>query len=54
MSLSFMVAGVIVLTASAWLSGRSFQTARIRSSLTTGVIIVPLLGFFAKALGARI
>ena len=53
-SLSFMVAGVIVLIASAWLSGRSFQTARIRSSLTMGVIIVPFLGFFAQALGARI
>ena len=48
-SLLFMFSGITALMGSVWLSGRSFEHARVRGSLTLVLFFVPLFGLFVTA-----
>jgi hypothetical protein len=44
-----MFAGVTALVGAIWLSGRSFERARVRAALTLALFLVPMFGLFVTA-----
>lgn len=47
-SIGMVLAGVIFLAISVWLSGFTFVTARRRATVTLLLFVVPLAGLFAR------
>lgn len=52
-SLFFMFSGITALVGAVWLSGRSFERARVRAALALALLLAPMFGLFATALVAR-
>jgi hypothetical protein len=52
-SLLFMFSGVIVLVGSVWLSGKSFEGARVRATLALALFLAPMFGLFVTAFVAH-
>jgi len=48
-SLLFMFSGVTALAGSIWLSGRSFERARVRAALALILFLAPMFGLFVTA-----
>ena len=48
-SLLLMFAGVTALVSSIWLSGRSFERARVRAALALALFLAPMFGLFVSA-----
>jgi hypothetical protein len=48
-SLLFMFSGAAALVSSIWLSGRSFEHARVRAALALTLFVVPMFGLFVTA-----
>lgn len=48
-SLLFVFSGATALAASVWLSGRSFERARVRAALALALFLVPMFGLFVTA-----
>lgn len=50
-SLLFMFSGITALVGAVWLSGRSFERARVRAALALALFLAPMFGLFATAGG---
>lgn len=48
-SLLFMFAGITALVGSVWLSGRAFESARVRAALALAFFVAPMVGLFVTA-----
>lgn len=48
-SLLFTFSGVTALVGSVWLSGKSFEGARVRTTLALALFLAPMLGLFVTA-----
>ena len=48
-SLTFMFSGALLLLASLWLSGYAFSNARVRASIATLLVVVPLIIILSQA-----
>lgn len=52
-SLLFMFSGVTALVVSVWLSGKSFEGARVRATLALALFLAPMFGLFVTAFFAH-